>query len=71
MNKEEKASLGVLEDGYHKLAQSADDKGKIKTGGMIGVELQDRYGIFLTGEYKTGNDGQDDYRAGVLLKAVF
>jgi hypothetical protein len=71
MNKEEKASLGVLEDGYHKLAQSADDKGKIKTGGMIGVELQDRYGIFLTGEYGTGNDSREDYKVGVSFKASF
>jgi hypothetical protein len=71
MNKEEKASLGVLEDGYHKLAKPADDKGKIKTGGMIGVELQDRYGIFLTGEYGTGNDGKEDYKVGVSFKASF
>jgi hypothetical protein len=71
MNKEEKASLGVLEDGYHKLAKPADDKGKIKTGGMIGVELQDKYGVFFTGEYGTGNDGKEDYKVGVSFKASF
>ena len=38
---------------------------------LIGVEVEDRYGLFLTGEYMTGNDDQDDYRAGVTLKAVF
>jgi energy-converting hydrogenase Eha subunit B len=38
----------------------------------IGVEVEDRYGIFLTGEYSTGNDvSENDYRAGVTLKAVF
>ena len=37
----------------------------------IGAEVEDRYGIFLTGEYGIGNSDQDDYRAGVTLKAVF
>ena len=71
MNKQEKASLEVIEDGYHKLAKPADDKGKIKTSVMAGVELKDRYGVFVTGEYGIGNSDQDDYRAGVTLKAVF
>ncbi|MCP1224737.1 autotransporter domain-containing protein [Sebaldella sp. S0638] len=71
MNRQEKASLSVIEEGYHKLAQTAEDKGKIKTGGTIGVELKDRYGIFLTGEYGAGNDNKEDYKVGVSFKAAF
>ena len=63
--------MAVIEEGYHKLAQPAEDKGKIKTGGMIGVELKDRYGIFLTGEYGAGNDNKEDYKVGVSFKAAF
>ena len=32
-----------------------------------GVEVQD----IITGEYKIGNNGENDYRAGITLKAVF
>ena len=71
MNKQESASLVSIEEGYHKLAQTAEDKGKIKTNGVIGVELKDRYGIFLTGEYGMGNDSKEDYKVGVSFKASF
>ena len=71
MNKEEKATLDVIEDGYHKLNQTSDDKGRFKTSGVVGVEIKDKYGIFLTGEYKVSDKGEDDYRAGLSLKAVF
>ena len=71
LNEREKARLVAIEDGYHKLAEPDDEKGAFRGGVSIGVEVEDRYGIFLTGEYKAGNDKQNDYRAGVTLKAVF
>ena len=71
LNEREKAKLIAIEDGYHKLSKPEDEKGTFRTKAAIGVEVADRYGIFLTGEYSTGNDKEDDYRAGVSLKAVF
>jgi hypothetical protein len=71
LNEREKARLVAIEDGYHKLSKPQDEKGTFRTRAAIGVEVEDRYGIFLTGEYSTGNDKEDDYRAGVTLKAVF
>ena len=71
MNNQEKASLSVLEDGYHSLAKPAEDKGKIKTSGYAGVELKGAYGVYVTGEYGLGNDGQEDYKIGLSLKASF
>ena len=42
---------------------------------MLGVEVTDRYGIFITGEYgkafnEVTKDGES-YKVGVTLKAVF
>ncbi|ACZ10544.1 Uncharacterized protein with a C-terminal OMP (outer membrane protein) domain [Sebaldella termitidis] len=71
LNEREKARLIAIEDGYHKLSKPEDEKGTFRTRAAIGVEVEDRYGIFLTGEYSTGNDKENDYRAGVTLKAVF
>ncbi len=71
LNEREKARLIAIEDGYHKLSKSEDEKGTFRTKAAIGLEVIDRYGIFLTGEYSTGNDKEDDYRAGITLKAVF
>jgi hypothetical protein len=71
LNEREKARLVSIEDGYHKLSKPEDEKGTFRTRAALGVEVEDRYGIFLTGEYSTGNDKEDDYRAGVTLKAVF
>ena len=71
LNEREKARLVAIEDGYHKLSKPEDEKGTFRTKAAIGVEVEDRYGIFLTGEYSTGNDKENDYRAGVTLKAVF
>ncbi|MDR2880129.1 MAG: hypothetical protein LBV03_09465, partial [Fusobacteriales bacterium] len=67
----EKARLTAIEDGYHKLSKPEDEKGIFRTKAAIGLEVIDRYGIFLTGEYLTGNDKENDYRAGATLKAVF
>ncbi|MDR2879100.1 MAG: autotransporter domain-containing protein, partial [Fusobacteriales bacterium] len=70
LNEREKARLTAIEDGYHKLSKPEDEKGTFRTRAAIGVEVEDRYGIFLTGEYLTGDD-KNDYRAGVSLKAAF
>ena len=71
MNEREKARLAAVENDYHKLSKPEEEKGTFRTKASIGVEVEDRYGIFLTGEYAKGNDSQDDYRAGLTLKAVF
>ena len=71
LNEREKARLIAIEDGYHNLSKPEDEKGSLRTRASIGVEVVDRYGIFLTGEYLTGNDDQEEYRAGLTLKAVF
>ncbi len=71
LNEREKARLIAVEDGYHDLSKPEDEKGTFRTRAAIGAEVEDRYGIFLTGEYGIGNSDQDDYRAGVTLKAVF
>ncbi|MCP1225330.1 transporter [Sebaldella sp. S0638] len=71
LNEREKARLIAIEDGYHNLSKPQDEKGIFKTKASVGVEIADRYGIFLTGQYSTGNDKEDDYRAGLTLKAVF
>ncbi|WP_435307765.1 autotransporter domain-containing protein [Sebaldella termitidis] len=71
LNEREYAKLVNVETDYHKLAKPEKDKGQIRTGASLGVEVEDRYGIFVTGDYRAGNDKQDDYRVGVTLKAVF
>jgi hypothetical protein len=70
-NEREYARLTAVEDSYHKLSKPEEEKGSFKTKATLGVEIEDRYGVFVTGEYKTGSDGKDDYRAGINLKAVF
>ena len=71
MNNQEKASLTSIEDAYHELAKTAEDKGRIKTSGYAGVELKETYGIYITGEYGIGQDKQEDYKLGLSLKAMF
>ena len=71
MNRQEKATLDTIEEGYHKLAQPSEDKGSINTAATIGMEFQDRFGIFLTGEYKISDDSENDYRVGMTFKTVF
>ncbi|MCP1224254.1 autotransporter domain-containing protein [Sebaldella sp. S0638] len=71
LNEREKARLVAIEDGYHNLSKPQDEEGIFRTRASIGVEVEDRYGIFLTGEYSKGNDKENDYRAGVVFKAVF
>ncbi|MCP1224738.1 autotransporter domain-containing protein [Sebaldella sp. S0638] len=71
LNEREYAKLVNVETDYHKLSKPEKEKGVLSTKAAIGVEVEDRYGIFLTGEYKTGNNNENEYRAGVTLKAVF
>ncbi len=71
LNEREYAKLIAVEDGYHKLSKPEEEKGTFRARASVGVEVTDRYGIFVTGEYGIGNKDQDDYRAGVTLKAVF
>ena len=71
LNERERASLVAVEDGYHNLSKPEEEKGQFRTRASIGVEVEDRYGVFLTGEYTAGENSQEEYRAGVSLKAVF
>ncbi len=71
LNEREKARLISAEDNYHKLAKPEDEKGSLRTRASVGVEVEDRYGVFVTGDYSVGNGNQDDYRVGLTLKAVF
>ena len=60
-----------METDYHKLSKPEEEKGVLSKKVIVGAEIEDRYGVFLSGEYKTGDTGKDDYRAGINLKAVF
>ena len=71
LNERERAKLIAVENDYHNLSKPQDEKGTIRTKAAIGVEVEDKYGIFITGEYFTGDNKENDYRAGVTLKAVF
>ena len=71
MNEKENARLVAIEDGYHQLAKPEEEDGQFRTRASFGFEAADRYGIFLNGEYSISDHGQDEYRAGMTLKAVF
>ena len=71
LNEREYARLKEVENSYHKLSKPEDDKGQLRTKATLGVKIEDRHGIFITGEYKLGHNNQDDYRAGITLKTVF
>ncbi len=71
LNEQESAKLLAVEENYHKLAKPEDNKGRIATRAMIGVEMNDRYGIFLTGSYSADGNEKDEYRAGVDFKIAF
>ncbi|MCP1224249.1 transporter [Sebaldella sp. S0638] len=71
LNERERARLTVIESKYHNLSKPQEEKGTFRTSASLGLEVEDRYGIFLTGEYSTGNSKENDYRTGVILKAVF
>ncbi|MCP1223577.1 autotransporter domain-containing protein [Sebaldella sp. S0638] len=71
IDEREYARLTAIENDYHELSKPEDEKGAFRGRASMGVEAADRYGIFLTGEYVTGENDNEDYRAGVSLKAVF
>ena len=71
LNEKEKARLIAIEDGYHDLAKPEEENGQFKTRAALGLEVNERYGIFINGEYTFGEHNQDEYRAGMTLKAVF
>ena len=53
------------------MAKPEEENGQFRTRASLGFEAADRYGVFLNGEYSIGDHGQDEYRAGMTLKAVF
>ncbi len=71
LNEREKARLVAIEDEYHNLSKPEEEKGAFRSKASIGVEVEEKYGIFMTGEYVTGDNSQEDYRVGISLKAVF
>ena len=71
LNEREKARLVAIEDGYHNLSKPEEEKGAFRSKASVGVEVEEKYGIFMTGEYVTGDNNQEDYRVGISLKAVF
>ena len=71
MNKREKVSLAIIEDGFHYLAESEEENGMVKTSAYFGVESHEKYGVYVTGEYGIGDNSKEDYKLGVVLKATF
>ena len=72
MNNPEKVSLTALgQDNYYNLAKPAEDKGRFKVSGIAGIDLKERYGVYITGEYGKGEKNQSDYKLGLSLKAEF
>ena len=72
MNNQEKVSLTAIgNDNYYNLAKPAEDKGRIKVRGLAGIDLKERYGVYVTGEYGKGEKSQSDYKLGLSLKAEF
>ena len=70
-NRAERASLDSISDEKFELGKSSDDRGEFVTNGVFGIEYQDRYGIFLTGKYKTAGNDEEDYQVGINIKAAF
>ena len=72
MNNQETVSLTALgNDNYYNLAKPAEDKGRFKVRGLAGIDLKERYGVYITGEYGKGEKSQSDYKLGLSLKAEF
>ena len=71
LNKREYAILKVVNRDYYKLSKPEEEKETFRTKSSFGVEVEDKYGVFITGEYGTGGDSKDDYRTGITLKAIF
>ena len=67
----ESASARLTYGYYHRLSKPEEENGEFRTRALVGVEVKDRYGIFLTGDYSVGSHSQDEYKAGVDLKVAF
>ena len=70
-NVTERAKLSAVKMQYYDLPKPEEEGGVFRTRASVGVEVKDRYGIFLTGEYGAGDNSQDEYRTSIILKAVF
>ena len=64
-----KPSVGLMLE--TEKSTGSDREWKIKTNGIAGVELKDRYGIFLTGEFGIGNSNKEECKVGVSFKVLF
>ena len=71
LNESEYTKSKVVNRDYYKLSKSEEEKETFRTKSSFGVEVEDKYGVFITGEYGTGGDSKDDYRTGITLKAIF
>ena len=71
LNERESARLTAMDSDYHRLAKPEEENGEFRTRASVGMEIKDRYGIFLTGDYSVGSHSQDEYKAGVDLKVAF
>ncbi len=71
LNEQERARVMSVEQDYHNLVKPDEEKGQLSTKALIGMELEDKYGFFLTGEYFTGGSSKEDYKVGIELKASF
>ncbi len=71
LNERESARLTAMDSDYHRLAKPEEENGEFRTRASLGMEIKDRYGIFLTGDYSLGSHSQDEYKAGVDLKVAF
>lgn len=71
LNESASARLTAMDGDYHRLSKPEEENGEFRTRALVGVEVKDRYGIFLTGDYSVGNHSQDEYKAGVDLKVAF
>ena len=71
LNESEYTKSKVVNRDYYKLSKPEEEKETFRTKSSFGVEVEDKYGIFITGEYRTGGGSKEDYRAGRTLKATF
>ena len=70
-NSTERAGFDTISSEKFDFGESGEDKGKFITNGGVGIEFQDRYGIFMTGKYKTAGSKEEDYQLGLNLKISF
>ena len=71
MNNQERAKVNLLENNYHNLAKPSDDKGEMKVQGSVGIDLMERYGLYITGEYGIGDKEKEEYNIGIGFKMTF